>query len=408
MSKDQQFHQFGYEHYLKAPKRTRVPQESSFGKRTQLFRQLQSPAMATVALLCAAFLFVGVIAFTYPSDEALQQPIPIVRADDKPFKKAPDDPGGMSIPHYDSTVLALSRPLVEDETRNIENLLAPSEDKLVTKEVAIEAAMARSEDAFVQTPPVAEAGDLLLLGDEQEIGVLQPDELPEPLSTASVIDLDQEVIEIVNRSVEVVTADAFVSDIDAIEIKEPVSNTSGFVVSGNEVLQKIGGDAKADVNSGVVGEKVSNTSEYSLAFVTGTAEAALTQKPRKKKLHAPGQSPKTIDFVRSVLNEKQAAIVEPSAGAAREEISRSAPLSSGKHFVQLSSIKDSSRAASEWKKMQQKYGVLVPANYRVQEAALKKGTFYRIQAGPMSESDAKRVCNALKAQNKPGGCIVVR
>ena len=76
--------------------------------------------------------------------------------------------------------------------------------------------------------------------------------------------------------------------------------------------------------------------------------------------------------------------------------------------MQLASITDAKRAVSEWTKMQRKYPVLVSSKFRVQEASLPGGTFYRIQAGPMSKESATQICNALKQANKPGGCLVVK
>src|SRR5690606_2405005 len=102
--------------------------------------------------------------------------------------------------------------------------------------------------------------------------------------------------------------------------------------------------------------------------------------------------------------EKAAAKAEPAAGAAT---AAPAAIESGTHFVQLASIQDSSKAASEYKKMQAKYGALAGMGYRLQEAQIAgKGTFYRIQAGPVSKAAAEKACAAIKTQN-PGGCLVV-
>ncbi len=83
-------------------------------------------------------------------------------------------------------------------------------------------------------------------------------------------------------------------------------------------------------------------------------------------------------------------------------------IKAGLFFVQLASITDPARAGSEWVKMQKKYGVLSTSKFRVQEASLPSGTFYRIQAGPMSKSSADEICASLKASKKPGGCLVVK
>lgn len=79
----------------------------------------------------------------------------------------------------------------------------------------------------------------------------------------------------------------------------------------------------------------------------------------------------------------------------------------GDYVVQLASIKDRSRAESEWNKLSSKYtSALSGVSYRVEMAVLgEKGTFYRIQAGPMSKDRANSICSEIKAIN-PSGCIV--
>jgi hypothetical protein len=77
--------------------------------------------------------------------------------------------------------------------------------------------------------------------------------------------------------------------------------------------------------------------------------------------------------------------------------------------VQLASITSRSAADAEWKKLQSAFSAQLSASsFRVQEANLgEKGTYFRIQAGPYTEAQAKSVCESIKAQ-KPGGCLIVR
>lgn len=82
-------------------------------------------------------------------------------------------------------------------------------------------------------------------------------------------------------------------------------------------------------------------------------------------------------------------------------------VSGGNSYIQLASVKDTSRAAAEYKKIQGKYTGLAGIDYRTQAANLgAKGTFHRIQAGPMSKDDATRICNQIKQVDK-NGCLVV-
>ena len=80
----------------------------------------------------------------------------------------------------------------------------------------------------------------------------------------------------------------------------------------------------------------------------------------------------------------------------------------GTHYVQLASVDARGKIDAAWAEQKRKYGALLSdMDYRTQEADLgAKGMYYRIQAGPLSESGARTLCDQIKAQN-PGGCLVV-
>lgn len=93
---------------------------------------------------------------------------------------------------------------------------------------------------------------------------------------------------------------------------------------------------------------------------------------------------------------------EPAAGTTAAKA-----VSPGGSYIQLASVKSESGAAGEWKKLNAKYSALSGLKYRTQEANLgAKGTFYRIQAGPMSKDSATSICAQIK-KTTPGGCLVV-
>jgi hypothetical protein len=155
------------------------------------------------------------------------------------------------------------------------------------------------------------------------------------------------------------------------------------------------------------------------------ASAAQAQAGAKADIrHAPATAPETLEFVKSVLDEKKSgpqespqtataskpqpelSAIEPATGAAKPA---GISITAGDYFVQLASVPNQDAAQREWMKMLKSYGsILGEAPYRVHEANLgERGTFYRVQAGPMSKQSATSVCNAIKAQ-KPGGCLIVK
>lgn len=398
MGQDNKFYEHGYDHYLKAPKKPRNQSSSVSGMKTTIARNLKSPAVATVALLSAGALFIGVIVATYPSGDNASQPVPIIKADLKPIKEKPIERGGMVIPQRDSTILAqVGQPPSAIDSSQVEDLLADAQEEVMSKEMALEKAMAEHpmspDDSELQVASENIEDDF----DREDLASLSR----APLSDAPLNSGD----DVIDRPF----------DLKEPEPITPLEEPAVDEVEAGDVLQKIG-----STNS--------NDSVGVSEFAKITARAAVTGKPsgeriarvsdriasRPKEMHAAAQSPETLDFVRSVLNSKssdsdvrQSGLndVQPAAGAS--SVSATA-LTPGHYFVQLASITDASRAGAEWGKMKNKYPVLSNAQFRVQEASLSSGTFYRIQAGPMSKESADQICDGLKKSGKPGGCLVVK
>lgn len=167
--------------------------------------------------------------------------------------------------------------------------------------------------------------------------------------------------------------------------------------------------------------------------VAPLAEAPGSAKP--PVIHGAGENPETVERLRSALEqEKQAQapaaaapvaapapVVSPApvppAGqvtgqaesAAKVEPASGLAVTAGDYYIQLGSISAKDGAASEWGKIKKaNAGELEGLSYRVQEANLgARGTFYRIQAGPMSKESASSLCDSIKAR-KPGACLVTR
>lgn len=80
----------------------------------------------------------------------------------------------------------------------------------------------------------------------------------------------------------------------------------------------------------------------------------------------------------------------------------------GSAKIQLASLKDQAAATATWNQLQKKFpevlGGLQPSYEKVEIA--DKGTFIRLQAGPLKDrAEAQSACTALAAKNQ--GCIVV-
>jgi hypothetical protein len=199
--------------------------------------------------------------------------------------------------------------------------------------------------------------------------------------------------------------------------EEPISRDSAFAGLNTEGDQPGGaptteGETIADQPMGEVEatqamNKVepvlppSNDELVKEAIGTDTTTAAAATIP-EAVLPAPVETAPQVEEVESAAAAPKPAPekVEPAAGTT------AAKVTPGGAYVQLASVKDASRAGSEYKKMQVKYSSLSGVDFRTQEANLgAKGTFYRIQAGPMSKESASKICGSIKSSG--GSCLVV-
>jgi len=99
---------------------------------------------------------------------------------------------------------------------------------------------------------------------------------------------------------------------------------------------------------------------------------------------------------------------KPATAAAAKMAQAIQPAAGGNFFVQMASVKSEAEAKKAWPKYQAQYSGLSNLPLRVQKADLgAKGTYYRIQGGPLAEADARQLCSSINAQ-KSGSCVVAK
>ena len=312
--------------------------------------KFSSPLFATGAFVIAGVAFAAVIIAAYPGADE-EPEIPTITSEQIVYKEFPTDPGGMAIENRDSTVFAAMEGSEETEPAPLENLLGETEepvDKL--------AAFAR----------------------QVEEGAKQGEQAAE------------EVVEEVSPTLAAIEPAA------SEEKTEPVA------------IKKI--EKKAEEVKEVAPAKV--------------AAVEQTEAERPKIEHKAGENPDTLEFVKSVLDKKDGRIASAgtTAGSAADVATRAAAIEPasgtpgtgfdikpGSFYVQLGSVKSLAGAEGEWGKLQKEFSAELGASpHRVQAADLgERGTFFRIQAGPMSKESAGKICDSIKTQ-KPGGCLVTQ
>jgi hypothetical protein len=367
------YDQQNYDHYDYAPRRNfRIGlTEKIFGPK--ISGKLRSPMVATGALLAAGIVFASIIILSYPDKSETNEIIPVIKAEAGPFTETPSERGGMEVPHSDSTVFTIMRDgKVVQDGRVVENLLAPENTE----------APINTSEAFPATTEDTAAAEAA----SAEIATITENVATEPAAGETNEDTPAPTT-VTAGETEDSPADTIASAPSQDALKETTTKTA------------------------TVTRETIPASELIAQAESKTTTTITTDKPAT--LHAAGSSPETIAFVRSVLDEKDAkkagataasaAAVEPASGAS----TAGTAITPGKYYVQVGSVKAEEGAAGEWGKIQKTHAELSGLEYRVERANLDKGTFFRIQAGPMSKDSASSLCNSIKA-TKPGGCLVVQ
>lgn len=182
-----------------------------------------------------------------------------------------------------------------------------------------------------------------------------------------------------------------------LKIDEPAETAPGVTSEGDAATEGTNAapDAVAQTETPAA---TTTTTTSTTSAATETAQAPVKPEAVKEPVK---EVVKTVD-----AKAAEAAKTEPAAGV--QKIDDKPKASTGGFYVQMGSVKERAGADGEWKKLQKSFSALSALGMRVQEADLgAKGKFFRIQGGPVTEAQAKSICDSVKAQ-KPGGCLVVR
>lgn len=336
-------------------------------------RLTNSPLLSTVGILAAGGVFAFALYSFYPSSGDEMEAVPVIKAEATPIKIEPVQTGGMEIPFQDSTIYDSMRRADAGRAVRIENLLEPAAGN--------EEPMSREELAAKVEEQSAPSLNLT-------------EDIPQP---ASFEKTEEKVAAVPEEELEAVS-EAEIASSEPVVVPETEAKQIRNILEeeGNEVVAKVDTEAAASASA--------------------------------QTMHEPAASPETLAFVRSVLDKKDidkamkspetnkvgaVTTTTPSEASAPEKVEPAAGVegnivTKGSHYVQLASITDRSKANAEWSKFKEQFSAIPGASgFRVQEANLDKGTFFRIQAGPYSEAQAKSICESIKTQ-KPGGCFVVQ
>jgi cell division septation protein DedD len=294
--------------------------------------------------------------------------LPLIKADSKPAKVAPEEPGGDVMPNADSTVFsAIGAEVGVDPS--MENLKMPAGERPAEMPefaglktgFAVPAQPEKVvEDLFAPTPTAKTKNDY--------VSGIAPDVLPpEPAVT-------------VEEKPEPVKAEEPNPETRAEVKAEPESEVK------KEEQKK---DATPPAEPVIAAEDLINPAQ------------AMEQ--QEKAMIAPQVKPVIPPSKPAGLKTD----VKPVAKA--ETKPAAAPVKSG-YYMQLASTPSKEEAPRLWARLQEKYPAALSGLTPVYQTATVpgKGEYIRVQAGPVTQQQANDRCKQLHAIDAKGGCLVFK
>lgn len=391
-------HQLNYQNfdqsYVAQPRR-RSLLARVFGDRTASV--LRSPAVSYFSLFVFGAVTASFVMGAFSGSDTPDEALPVIQAEVQNFKEVPLQRGGAQAPNAESTVFTTMRSaeiqelpqdqdIVEEEVDDLKDFIQEAELKM--KEQKVPANLldpapeeVAAETASADTPNEEKPNEEKIAATEPAAGDVAK---PEPVKTAEVQpEAKPKKKTVENLLAEVMEDDARAEQPEVQFTREKIPPKINVAANGDSVAY----------------QKPAPSNESTIDFVRSVLDRKDSKSLRNS---AQGQQFASATRAPEPAPEPSAAAmsnIEPAAGFASGDV---------RYYVQLSSIRDQGKAPGEWAKLQDTYSSsLTGTAYRVQEAQLDSGTFYRIQAGPFTKENAADVCDQIKVQ-KPGGCFVVQ
>lgn len=307
----------------------------------------RSRALGIFVASFALAAFAGVVWYAY--DQGLRRgtetTAPLIKADPRPAKLRPDQPGGLQVPNQDKLVYEAMRP-GDGETPKVERLLPPPERPVAPPPPPPPPVAQATPSAEAPVPPPAPAA-------------VAPVQLPSSTASATPAPTAQAAASPAPTDAGIPPA-RIVTPAPAPSIPKPDDTPAPPAVTA---LPKIEAGAPKP------------------PAVTPAPTPVASPEPAKP---APAPAPAA----------KPAALAPPAAGNFR---------------IQLGALREVPAAEAEWRRLKRRYpDELGSLDHRIQTVDLGpgKGIFYRIQSSGVSEASANAICAGLKAKSQP--CIVVK
>lgn len=362
-----------------------VPQE---GPALNLWQTIDStdrvpsrrPLWTILTLSTTVAVLISVLWYSYPREVEIRNQLsaPVLHADAQPARVAPDEPGGMDIPHRDSAVFDAINTAEAAETPSVENLLAAEEEPM--PKARLFAGLNTDTIDSNNTSSPQDSAESSRGAEPAPAATTQTTQTSPPPESAQTPTSDSPAI------IEDIRLQADRTAEKVLKTLPQETESQGTSSSSNNVPPTTARGDSPSLNPQPVRPIAASSAAQKSSPVQKTQKAAPSQTPR----------------IAEDRSAKKVARIEPAAGAALGSATK------GTYFIQLSSVRERGRADAEWSSLKRQFpGQLGALGMRIQKADLgAKGTYYRIQAGPVSKDQASSLCSAIK-RTKPGGCLIV-
>lgn len=304
--------------------------------------------------------------------------LPLIKADSKPAKIVPEDPGGDVMPNADSTVFsAIGAEVGVDPS--MENLKMPAGEKPAEMPefaglktgFAVPAQPAKvTEDLFAPTTTAKTKNDY--------VSGIAPDVLPpEPVATAEPVEEKPE----------------------PVKVEEPKP----------EPKAEVKAELKPEIKKEEPKKDASPPAEPVIAAEDLNPAQAMEQQekaiiaPQVKPIIPPSKPAGLKTDVKPVAKAEVKTETKPAAATT------ASPVKSG-YYMQLASTPSKEEAPRLWARLQAKYPAALGGLTPVYQTATVpgKGEYIRVQAGPVTQQQANDRCKQLHAIDAKGGCLVFK
>ncbi len=279
--------------------------------------------------------------------------VPVIQAEQQPDKVRPDEPGGLQVPHQDLQVL--NQGAEEGAAEPVERLLPPPE-----------------------TPePLAPTSE----------DVLSPGTAPGALTEVAPTEAPA------SPAAEDTTASSVAPSTGDLPASEPAAPAEVAEVPAAPTAESTAGSGASQAPAATTPAPAAPASEAPTPAAPAPVEAA-TPEPKAVEPAAPAEPAKPAESQQAALPPK----AEPAPAAA-----------GGGIYIQLGSLTNRDGVPKEWARLQKVFpDFLGDMELAIQTVTLEgRGTFHRIQAGPLpNRGTAEELCAFLKDAKQ--ACIVVK